>query len=136
MNLHFTTTTYNHRHHLHTLTQLNEAMPIRDALAAVLRHAKEGKLRKFAETVDLAIQLGVDPRKPNQSVRGVQTLPNGTGKAVRVAVFARGDVRWDGTRQGGGGREGGRGRGVSRCCVPNASSSSARRARNEVKIQK
>jgi len=66
-------------------------MPIRDALAAVLHNAKEGKQRKFAETVDLAIQLGVDPRKPNQSVRGVQTLPNGTGKAVRVAVFARGD---------------------------------------------
>ena len=66
-------------------------MPIRDALATVLHNAKEGKQRKFAETVDLAIQLGVDPRKPNQSVRGVQTLPNGTGKAVRVAVFARGD---------------------------------------------
>jgi len=71
--------------------QLTEAMPIRDALATVLHNAKEGKQRKFAETVDLAIQLGVDPRKPNQSVRGVQTLPNGTGKAVRVAVFARGD---------------------------------------------
>lgn len=73
--------------------KLTEAMPIRDALATVLRNAKGDKQRKFAETVDLAIQLGVDPRKPNQSVRGVQTLPNGTGKAVRVAVFARGDVR-------------------------------------------
>lgn len=46
--------------------------------------------RKFDETIDIAVQLGVDPRKPNQSVRGVVTLPNGTGKTVRVAVFARG----------------------------------------------
>ncbi|KAL4161914.1 hypothetical protein PRNP1_002464 [Phytophthora ramorum] len=46
--------------------------------------------RKFDETIDLAIQLGVDPRKPNQSVRGVVSLPNGTGKQVRIAVFARG----------------------------------------------
>ncbi|KAJ0400254.1 hypothetical protein ATCC90586_009307 [Pythium insidiosum] len=51
---------------------------------------KESSRRKFDETVDIAIQLGVDPRKPNQSVRGVVTLPNGTGKTVRVAVFARG----------------------------------------------
>ena len=42
------------------------------------------------QTIDLAIQLGVDPRKPNQSVRGVVSLPNGTGKHVRIAVFARG----------------------------------------------
>lgn len=42
------------------------------------------------QTVDIAVQLGVDPRKPNQSVRGVVSLPNGTGKVVRVAVFARG----------------------------------------------
>ncbi len=40
--------------------------------------------------MDIAVQLGVDPRKPNQSVRGVVSLPNGTGKLVRVAVFARG----------------------------------------------
>ncbi|GAB9474243.1 Ribosomal protein l1 [Globisporangium polare] len=46
--------------------------------------------RKFDETIDIAVQLGVDPRKPNQSVRGVVSLPNGTGKTVRVAVFARG----------------------------------------------
>jgi len=42
------------------------------------------------QTIDLAVQLGVDPRKPNQSVRGVVSLPNGTGKQVRIAVFARG----------------------------------------------
>lgn len=75
------------------------ALPVKDALEAVLRQALggdgggEGKPRKFVETVDMAIQLGVDPRKPNQSVRGVQALPHGTGKSVRVAVFAKGDVR-------------------------------------------
>ena len=42
------------------------------------------------QTVELAVQLGVDPRKPNQNVRGVVSLPFGTGKPVRIAVFARG----------------------------------------------
>jgi large subunit ribosomal protein L1 len=41
--------------------------------------------------VDIVVELGIDPRKPNQSVRGVVTLPHGTGKVVRVAVFAKGD---------------------------------------------
>ena len=45
---------------------------------------------KFDETVEVAINLGVDPRHADQMVRGVVTLPNGTGKTVRVAVFARG----------------------------------------------
>jgi large subunit ribosomal protein L1 len=45
---------------------------------------------KFAETVDVAINLGIDPRKSDQSVRGATTLPHGTGKSVRVAVFTQG----------------------------------------------
>ena len=45
---------------------------------------------KFDETVEIALNLGVDPRHADQMVRGVVTLPNGTGKFVRVAVFARG----------------------------------------------
>ena len=45
---------------------------------------------KFTESVDVAIRLGVDPRKSDQNVRGSTVLPNGTGKTVRVAVFARG----------------------------------------------
>lgn len=45
---------------------------------------------KFDETVDIAMNLGVDPRHADQMVRGVVSLPNGTGKTVRVAVFARG----------------------------------------------
>ena len=46
---------------------------------------------KFTESVDLAVRLGVDPRKSDQVVRGSTVLPNGTGKSVRVAVFAQGE---------------------------------------------
>lgn len=46
---------------------------------------------KFDETVELAVRIGVDPRKADQNVRGTVILPHGTGKAVRVAVFAKGD---------------------------------------------
>jgi len=46
---------------------------------------------KFKESVDVAIRLGVDPRKSDQNVRGATVLPNGTGKSVRVAVFTQGD---------------------------------------------
>ncbi len=46
---------------------------------------------KFDETVEIAMNLGVDPRHADQNVRGVVSLPHGTGKAVRVAVFAKGD---------------------------------------------
>jgi large subunit ribosomal protein L1 len=46
---------------------------------------------KFLESVDVSINLGVDPRKSDQVVRGSTVLPNGTGKTVRVAVFTQGD---------------------------------------------
>jgi large subunit ribosomal protein L1 len=46
---------------------------------------------KFTESVDVAIKLGVDPKKSDQNVRGATVLPNGTGKTVRVAVFTQGD---------------------------------------------
>ncbi len=46
---------------------------------------------KFDETVELAVRLGVDPRKADQIVRGTLSLPSGTGKSVRVAVFAAGE---------------------------------------------
>ena len=51
---------------------------------------KQAATAKFDETVEIAMNLGVDPRHADQMVRGVVTLPNGTGKTVRVAVFARG----------------------------------------------
>lgn len=51
---------------------------------------KELSTVKFAETVDASINLGIDPRKSDQSVRGATTLPHGNGKDVRVAVFAQG----------------------------------------------
>jgi large subunit ribosomal protein L1 len=53
--------------------------------------ARENKIAKFDETVDVAIRLGVDPRKADQMVRGTVNLPNGTGKTARVLVFATGD---------------------------------------------
>ena len=46
---------------------------------------------KFSESIDVAVNLGVDPKKSDQVVRGSTVLPNGTGKSVRVAVFAQGD---------------------------------------------
>ena len=51
---------------------------------------KETANPKFDETVEVAVNLGVDPRKSDQIVRGATVLPNGTGKEVRVAVFASG----------------------------------------------
>jgi large subunit ribosomal protein L1 len=48
--------------------------------------------RKYDETVDLVVRLGVDPRKAEEMIRGTVALPAGTGKAVRVAVFAQGDA--------------------------------------------
>ena len=58
-----------------------------DAAVALI---KANATAKFDETVEVALNLGVDPRHADQMVRGVVTLPNGTGKTVRVAVFARG----------------------------------------------
>jgi large subunit ribosomal protein L1 len=52
---------------------------------------KELASAKFKESIDVAVNLGVDPRKSDQVVRGSTVLPNGTGKTVRVAVFAQGD---------------------------------------------
>lgn len=49
------------------------------------------KSRKFVETIDLAMNLGIDPRHADQAVRGMIELPNGTGSSVRVAVFAKDD---------------------------------------------
>lgn len=60
--------------------------PIDEALSLL----KEGSSVKFTESVDVSVNLGVDPRKSDQVVRGSTVLPNGTGKTVRVAVFTQG----------------------------------------------
>ncbi|MBN9787173.1 50S ribosomal protein L1 [Pseudonocardia sp. TMWB2A] len=56
-----------------------------------LKTLKEHTSKKFDETIEIAMNLGVDPRHADQMVRGVVTLPAGTGKDVKVAVFAKGD---------------------------------------------
>jgi large subunit ribosomal protein L1 len=66
----------------------DQPLPPAEALDLVKRLASA----KFDETVEAAFRLGVDPRKADQMVRGTVSLPNGTGKATRVAVFATGDA--------------------------------------------
>ncbi|HBA33728.1 MAG TPA: 50S ribosomal protein L1 [Gammaproteobacteria bacterium] len=61
--------------------------PVDEALALL----KEVAVAKFTESVDLAVNLGVDPRKSDQVVRGSAVLPSGSGKVVRVAVFTQGE---------------------------------------------
>lgn len=63
-----------------------KAYPLEDAVKLVKERAKA----KFDETIEIAMNLGVDPKHSDQMVRGVVSLPNGTGRAVRVGVFARG----------------------------------------------
>jgi len=63
-----------------------EALTVEEAVALV----KANATAKFDESVEIAMNLGIDPRHADQMVRGTVTLPNGTGKTVRVAVFARG----------------------------------------------
>ena len=60
-------------------------------LGEAIQLLKERATAKFDETIEVAMNLGVDPRHADQMVRGVVNLPNGTGRTVRVAVFARGD---------------------------------------------
>ena len=61
------------------------------AIDEALGLVKDLATSKFAESIDVAVNLGVDPRKSDQVVRGSTVLPNGTGKTVRVAVFAQGE---------------------------------------------
>ena len=63
----------------------------RFAVAEAVKMAVDSSFAKFDETVELALRLGVDTKKSDQTVRGTVSLPHGTGKAVRVIVFASGD---------------------------------------------
>ena len=69
-------------------------------LDEAIKMVKSRASAKFDETIEVAINLGVDPRHADQMVRGVVTLPNGTGKTVRVAVFAK-DAKADEARKAG-----------------------------------
>jgi large subunit ribosomal protein L1 len=64
----------------------NKSYDLKDAVRLIKGSANA----KFDETIEMAINLGVDPKQSDQNVRGVVTLPHGTGKALRVAVFAKG----------------------------------------------
>ena len=68
------------------LVDRNKTYPLDEAVKLVKANAKA----KFDETIEIAMNLGIDPRHADQAVRGMVELPNGTGKSVRVAVFARG----------------------------------------------
>src|SRR3984885_8976691 len=65
---------------------VNKAYAVEEAVKLI----KSRATAKFDETIELAINLGVDPRHADQMVRGVVSLPNGTGRSLRVAVFAKG----------------------------------------------
>ena len=71
---------------LQGLVEANKSYPIGEAFALV----KKGATAKFDESVDVAVNLGIDAKKSDQLVRGAVVLPAGTGKTVRVAVFAQG----------------------------------------------
>ena len=64
----------------------DKAYPLSDAISLVKTNAKA----KFDETIEISMNLGIDPRHADQMVRGLVGLPNGTGKVLRVGVFARG----------------------------------------------
>ncbi|MDB3979660.1 50S ribosomal protein L1, partial [Pseudomonadales bacterium] len=69
---------------------VSEAVAILNELSSV----------KFKESIDVSVNLGVDPRKSDQVVRGATVLPNGTGKTVRVAVFAQGEKATEASEAG------------------------------------
>src|SRR4030081_713077 len=66
-----------------------EAAPLK--IDEAVKQVKSRASAKFDETVEIAMNLNLDPRKQDQNLRGTVMLPHGTGKSVRVAVFARGD---------------------------------------------
>ncbi|MEK6746257.1 MAG: 50S ribosomal protein L1 [Rickettsiales bacterium] len=72
----------------------------RYTLKEAVKLVKSGATTKFDETIDVVINTGLDPKQTDQLVRGMVSMPNGTGKNVRVAVFARGDKAADALKAG------------------------------------
>lgn len=79
-------------HHVKRLRKTRESLDRAKAwrLDEAVSFIKKNATAKFDETIDIALNLGVDVRQSDQNVRGMVTLPNGTGKNIRVAVFAKG----------------------------------------------
>lgn len=69
------------------LVEPGKAYSVEEAVGVL----KTVPVTKFAQTIDVSVNLGIDPKKSDQAVRGATTLPHGTGKSVRVAVFAQGE---------------------------------------------
>ena len=72
----------------------------RHALADAVKLAHENATAKFDESIDVAINLGIDPKQSDQQVRGAIALPHGLGKSVRVLVFAKGPKEVEGKGRG------------------------------------
>lgn len=72
----------------------------RYTLAEAVKIVKSGATSKFDETLDIVMNLGIDPKQSDQQVRGMVSMPNGTGKNIRVAVIARGDKAADAQKAG------------------------------------
>ncbi len=81
---------------VHEEITVGAAYPLADAVRIV----KDAAKAKFDETIEVALNLNVDPRHADQMVRGIVQLPNGTGKTVRVAVFAKGPAADDAVKAG------------------------------------
>lgn len=81
---------------IHEAVDRTKVYTVDEAVAAI----KQAASSKFDETVEVSLNLGVDPRHADQMVRGAVNLPNGTGKSLRVAVFARGDKAEEATAAG------------------------------------
>ncbi len=75
--------------YVHSKEKVNAATA--DGFEAAVKKALESSYAKFDESVDVAVRLGVDPRHADQMVRGSVVLPNGTGKTVKILVFAKGE---------------------------------------------
>jgi large subunit ribosomal protein L1 len=77
----------------------NKAYTLHDALKLVRQNAAQAQ-RKFDETIEIAMNLGIDTKLSDQAVRGMVQLPHGTGRAMRVIVFAKGDKADDAKKAG------------------------------------